>query len=381
MVLFFVFVYDLAYIQRRSYRLITLRNKIGQMLVMGFNGTEINDNSPVAQWLSSDGLGGVLLFDKDLATGLYGKNLKNQAQINQLINKLNYYSNRSPKYENLPLLTAIDYEGGAVDRLTNIDNCKPTLKASDLALLPEEELIEELTKMALTLKSLGFNLNFAPVVDLSLNNHEGIIGKLGRSFSANPDQVAQVASKFVEIFSHYGIGCSYKHFPGHGSAVGDTHEGFVDVTESFNVEELGPYYRLLKDQDKPVMVMTAHVINRHLDAQGLPATLSYKILSGLLRQTMGYDGVIISDDLQMHAIASHYSLEEALALTINAGSDMLIFGNQLGSITAPELIDCIEQLVLDKKVDSQRVDEAYKRIIHFKQQIRCKAPMPVVQEL
>lgn len=343
--------------------MISLRNKIGQLLIMGFEGTEINEQSPVAQWLKKDGLGGIIVFDKDLNTGRYGKNLINKSQIKQLLQQLNHYSNASP------LLTAIDYEGGAVDRLASVANFPPTIEAVDLAKLPPEDLKEKINTMALTLKSLGFNLNFAPVVDLSLNEEQGIIGKLGRSFSNNSDEVVRVARTFIEIFNEHGIACSYKHFPGHGSAVGDTHEGFVDVTESFQAEELYPYSQLLKDQDRPVMIMTAHVINRHLDSEGLPATLSHKVLTGLLRETMNYDGVIISDDLQMQAIADHYSMEEALRLTFNAGADMVIYGNQLGSHTAPEVIDCIEQLVLDKKIALERIDEAYARVLGFKQQV------------
>lgn len=349
--------------------MLTLRNKIGQMVIIGFEGSAIDEHSPVAQWLSNDGLGGVLLFNKDMRTGLYGKNLKNQIQIKQLINQLNQYAKGSNI--DLPLLTAIDYEGGAVDRLTQVEGCMPTLNAVDLASLSEEELEKQLIKMALTLKSLGFNLNFAPVVDLNLNEQKGIIGALKRSYSANPEQVVRVANKFVDVFGRYGIACSYKHFPGHGSAVGDTHEGFVDVSDTFQAEELIPYYQLLQSNDKAVMVMTAHVINRHLDNEGLPATLSYKILNELLRVTIGYDGVIISDDLQMQAIAHHYSLEESLCLTINAGADMIIIGNQLGMATAPDVINCIEQLVLHKKIDQQRIDEAYQRIVRLKNKIKC----------
>lgn len=351
--------------------MITLRNKIGQMLVMGFSGTEINDNSPVAQWLSNDGLGGVLLFDKDLSTNLYGKNLKNQAQIKQLIHQLNDYASRVSCYnEEHPLLTALDYEGGVVDRLTHIDGCMSTMRPAELAKLSLSEFNEEAGQMAITLSSLGFNLNFAPVVDLNLNDQEGIIGKLGRSFSADPELVVRVARQFVDVFNRFGVACCYKHFPGHGSAVGDTHEGFVDVTDSFHFDELAPYQSLLGDVYKPVMVMTAHVVNKHLDSKGLPATLSHEVLTGLLRETMGYDGVIISDDLQMQAIANHFSIEEALCLTINAGSDMIIFGNQLGAISAPEVIDHIEQLVLHKKIDISRIDDAYRRIARFKQQIK-----------
>ena len=338
------------------------------MLIIGFQGCEINEHSPVAQWLSNDGVGGVLLFDKELDTGLYGKNLKSQTQIKELTHQLNHYSANDAA---LPLLIAIDYEGGAVDRLSKIEGCMSTLTAVELAHLSDSALEEEFSQMASTLRSLGFNLNFAPVVDLDLNNQKGIIGKLKRSFSSDPAQIVRVARHFVDVFSRHGIACAYKHFPGHGSAVGDTHEGFVDVTDTYRPEELVPYQRLLQDVYKPTMVMTAHVINKHLDSKGLPATLSHEILTGMLRREMGYDGVIISDDLQMHAISNHYSLEESLCLSINAGADMMIFANQLGSITAPKVIDCVEQLVLHRKIDQQRIDDAYRRIMRLKQQINC----------
>lgn len=349
--------------------MITLRNKIGQMLIMGFNGCEINDKSPVSQWLSTDGLGGVLLFDKDLDTGLYGKNLKSLSQIRNLTQKLNHYDALSQG--DLPLLTAIDYEGGAVDRLTRVEGAMTTMKAIEMSRLSPDDLEEEFSQMASTLKDLGFNLNFAPVVDLLLNDQQGIIGKLGRSFSKDPAEVSRISQLFVEVFSRYGIACAYKHFPGHGSALGDTHEGFVDVTDTYQQSELTPYYNLLQGQHMPVMVMTAHVINKHLDSKGLPATLSEEILTGLLRKTIGFDGVIISDDLQMHAIAQHYSLEESLKLTINAGADMLIFGNQLGKHNARDIIDQIEALVQQKSIDPQRIDDAYRRVARLKQQINC----------
>lgn len=349
--------------------MLTLRHKIAQMIIIGFDGTELNELSPIAQCLSHEGLGGVLLFDTDVATGLVGKNIKNQTQVRQLIAQLNEYSKKC--FRHLPLLTAVDYEGGAVDRLANIAGCKSTMTALELATLSDDALDIELDQMALTLKSLGFNLNFAPIVDLNLNEQEGIIGKKKRSFSANPDVVVRLAAKFVEVFTRHGIACSYKHFPGHGSALGDTHEGFVDVTETFRVEELNPYYQLLRNVELPVMIMTAHVINRHLDSSGLPATLSHKMLTELLRKTIGYNGVIISDDLQMHAIAHHYSLKESLCLTINAGADMVIVANQLGTTTAPEIISCIEELVIEGGIDSARIEEAYQRIVHLKNKISC----------
>lgn len=354
--------------------MITLRNKIGQMLVMGFDGCDIHDKSPIATWLSSDGLGGVILFDQDASTNLYGKNLKSQTQIKRLTDQLNHYYHSAEvnfKNNDLPLLIAIDYEGGSIDRLSRVEGCMPTMNAHKMAQLSPEALHTELTQMALTLKSLGFNLNFAPVVDLHLQDQQGIIGSLQRSFSADPDEVVRLARTFVDVFHHHGIACCYKHFPGHGSALGDTHKGFVDVTNTFHEDELVPYYQLVRDVHQPTLIMTAHVVNKQLDNQGVPATLSHDILTGLLRKTMGYDGVIIADDLQMQAITDHYSLEDALCRTINAGADMLIFANQLAKITAPELIEIIERLVFEQRINQKSIEEAYRRIIRLKRQINC----------
>lgn len=342
----------------------TLRQQIGQMLIMGFDGTDINETSPVWQWLLTDGLGGVLLFDFDLAQNRPGKNISSQQQVSQLTQQLKACSSR---HNELPLFIAIDYEGGAVDRLKHIPGCPKTLTPAHLAQLPDNELTEQCQIMANSLRSLGFNLNFAPVLDLSLNKDAGIIGKLQRSFSDNPVEVARVAHRFVQIFDDYGIACCYKHFPGHGSAVGDTHEGFVDVTTSFHNKELEPYASLFRQDQPAAMIMTAHVINRQLDPGGLPATLSPTILTGLLRETMGYDGIIISDDLQMHAISHHFSIDESLRLTINAGADMIIFANQLGSISATDVIDRIERLVNSRAISPARIAQSWQRIVRVKQ--------------
>lgn len=338
------------------------------MLMMGFTGCEIDQHSPVVDWLKKDGLGGVLLFDYDITSHRYGKNLRDRDQIKRLTRQLNHYADSSAlTNEKAPLFIALDYEGGAVDRLAKVPGCHRTLPASEQALLSKDDFYKESYHMAETLKDLGFNLNFAPVLDLNLDNEQGIIGKLGRSFSSNPTQVAHAAKAFVHVFAQEGILCSYKHFPGHGSATGDTHLGFVDVTDHYQPKELEPYEILFKDQNIPVMVMTAHVINRQLDPSGLPATLSHDILTGLLREKMGYDGVIVSDDLQMQAISAHFSIEEALRMTINAGADMLIFGNQLGCHSATDVVDHIERLVYSGAIKSSRIDQAYLRILRLKQ--------------
>ncbi|KTD11242.1 glycoside hydrolase family 3 N-terminal domain-containing protein [Legionella jamestowniensis] len=342
-----------------------LRQQIAQMLIMGFSDTVISEKSPIKEWLKDNSLGGVLLFDYDLIHQRQGKNLVNRAQIKHLIDQLHQANNALGK-GTPPLFIAVDYEGGAVDRLKYIENCTKTVTPAELAKFSSINFQAEVHQMANTLHELGFNLNFAPVIDLDLNQEEGIIGKLKRSFSAYPEQVVNLATQFVEMFSNYQITCCYKHFPGHGSAVGDTHEGFVDVTETFQLSELEPYRIIFSKENIPTMVMTAHVINRQLDSSGLPATLSKTILTDLLRQELGFSGVIISDDLQMHAIAKHYAMDDALCLTINAGADMIIFGNQLDDVTPYEVIDKIEKLVHENKISKDRIEEAYDRIIGLK---------------
>jgi beta-N-acetylhexosaminidase len=344
------------------------------MLIMGFSGGDIDKHSPVVKWLQEDNLGGVLLFDIDLKTKSHGKNLQNTDQIKRLTGQLNRYAMRSQfDLPRTPIFIAIDYEGGVVDRLSNIDGCMKTMSALNQALLTDHDLYLEAGKMAETLKDLGFNLNFAPIVDLNLSTQEGIIGRLNRSFSDQPAEVIRAARTFVKAFSHYGITCAYKHFPGHGSAFGDTHHGFVDVTEVFDAKELLPYVSLLNDHSLPAMVMTAHVINRQLDKSGLPATLSFPVLSELLRQNIGFDGVIVSDDLQMQAISQHYPLDDVLKLTINAGADMLIFANQLGDITATEVVDKIECLVNSGAIDTNKIERSNQRILSLKDRVnRCE---------
>ena len=339
----------------------TLREKIAQMLIIGFPEQELQTNSKVVEWLKGDGLGGVLLFDFNMHTQSFGKNLKTRNQIQRLNQQLVHYNTGD-----LPLFIALDYEGGCVDRLKKIEGCMTTITPLEQANLSDDALRAEVNNMATTLSELGFNLNFAPVVDLNLNEERGIIGKLGRSFSTDPERVRKVALEFVRGFNAHGIACCYKHFPGHGSAIGDTHEGFVDVTDTYKPVELEPYSALFKTVNQHAMVMTAHVINRILDPSGLPATLSYPILTGLLREEFGFNGVIISDDLQMQAISNHYSLEESLLLTINAGADMVIFGNQLGENTATEVIDCIEALVSSGSIKLSRIQQAFERICTLK---------------
>jgi len=173
------------------------------------------------------------------------------------------------------------------------------------------------------------------------------------------------ASIFMDAMHRHGVLTSLKHFPGHGSSVGDTHKGFVDVTHLWKPVELEPYRLLNRKADT---VMVAHVFNRKLDAH-YPASLSRKTVEGILRKKLGFDGVVITDDLQMGAISQKYSLAQTLALAINAGDDILLFGNQLDpkKVVSPKtLVETIRLLVEQGKITPARIDTSYKRIRKLK---------------
>lgn len=350
----------------------SLRYQIAQMLLLGFEGKEIEDNNPIKRAIVEDGIGGVILFDYHFQTQQFDKNIQNPAQVrklNQALQILNQQAREQDHNPVLPLLISVDYEGGKVNRLKENYGFPPTISAKEAGTMSEEEVFQAANTMGETLKKAGFNLDFAPVVDIYVNHDNPILGKLDRCFSADPKKVSAYAKIYTQAFAKHGIHSVYKHFPGHGSSTEDSHLGFVDVTDTWQDYELQPYQDLFQDPQACQMIMTAHIINHKLDPSGLPATLSYKILTELLRERLHYEGIIITDDMQMKAIADHYDMKEAVALAINAGADMLIFGNQLSSTPqdSKDMIDFIESQVLNGKIALEYIQKAYSRIVKFKQ--------------
>lgn len=349
----------------------SLRYQIGQMLLLGFNGMQVDHNMPIAMAISKEGIGGVILFDYDFSSKQFVKNIQTPQQVlqlNQTLQGLNKQARAQDHLPFLPLLISVDYEGGKVNRLKETYGFPPTLSPEHVGRLSSNDALLTAEKMAETLKENGFNLDFAPVVDVNVNPNNPILGKLERCFSSDPKKVSDYAKIYTRAFAKHGIHSVYKHFPGHGSATTDSHLGFVDVTDTWQEYELLPYQLLSEDQDACHMIMTAHIINRNLDSSGLPATLSYPILTKLLREQLQFQGVIITDDMQMKAITDHYSLEEAVTLAINAGADMLIFGNQLCSTPqdSTSLIDFIESQVNKGHINLDTIEKAYARIVNFK---------------
>lgn len=349
----------------------SLRDKIGQMLIMGFQGKIINNHSPIANYIDQDNIGGVILFDFNQQDQVYDKNIENPEQLKKLdqqLQLLNQKANKKHHRNNLPLFISIDYEGGYVNRLHPRYGFPVIPSAKAVGKMSFSEAKTNAEVMAKTMEAVGINLNFFPELDVDVNPDNPIIGKLERSFSSSPEVVAQYAQIYTDQFLDNKIQCAYKHFPGHGSSTADSHLGFVDVTNTWSEQELIPFSQAISQPRHCDMVMIAHVVNRKLDETGVPASLSNNMINGLLRHDLKFDGVVITDDMQMKAISSYYGLATAITLSINAGADMLIFGNQL--VEKPqdpkELIDIIEQKVLSGDISEQRIDEAYQRIVKMK---------------
>ncbi len=356
---------------------VSLRDKIGQMLLIGFNGKKVNAQSPVVKMIENNNIGGVILFDYDFRTSQFDKNIESPAQVKQLNRDLQRFTaegNLKQHRPQLPLLISVDYEGGKITRLSEQYGFPATLSAANIGKKSVEDAEAQAASMAQTLKEAGFNLDFAPVLDVNVNPDNPVIAKKERSFSSDAATVARYASIYSRQFLNQNIQCVYKHFPGHGSSTKDSHLGFVDVTDTWQPYELEPYRQLLSSDDACGVVMTAHIVNRQLDASGAPATLSHTILTGLLRDQLHFNGVIITDDMQMKAISDHYGLEKALVLAINAGADMMIFGNNL--TVAPQdpeqLIDLIESKVKSGEISQKRINDAYQHIVVLKQSLENK---------
>lgn len=335
--------------------------KVGQMLMIGFRGTQAQPESYIANTISELNLGGVILFDRDVPTSTGGRNIANYEQTKDLVFQLKTYS------KELPLLVAVDAEGGLINRL------KPSLgfinipSAKTLGQDPATA-INSYWELARELDDLGFNVNFAPVIDLDTNPDNPVIGGLERSYSADPQTVATLARSMIAAHKSFGIITSLKHFPGHGSSDRDSHLGLADVTLTWNETELTPYEKLI-DGGAADSVMTAHIINKKIDPD-CPATLSEKIIQGILRQKLGFDGVVFSDDMQMGAIVDNYGFEDAIVSAINAGCDILVFSNNSAVYdeTMPyRAKDAILKAVRDGRISRNRIEQAHVRIQKMKQ--------------
>lgn len=342
---------------------ISLDAKIGQMLMVGFRGLEVDDDHFIVKDIRQRHLGGVVLFDYDVPTRQAVRNVASPSQVKALVDSLQSIAAQ-------PLLVAIDHEGGRVTRLKEQRGFPPTVSHQHLGALNDlEQTYAQAASMAESLAAVGINLNLAPVVDLCLNPNNPIIARLERCFSADPQVVAGHALRFIQAHRERGVGCTLKHFPGHGSSGEDSHVGLVDVTESWSPIELEPY-RSIIHAGQADAIMTGHVFNAQLDID-FPATLSHATLSDLLRNELGYDGVVISDDMQMAAIADSYGFDTAIQKALEAGVDILAFANNsvYEEDVATRANELIRRLVENDVIGEERILASYERIQRLKSKI------------
>lgn len=328
------------------------------MIMVGIEDrTSVTESDSLLTEIRQGRLGGILLFEKNINP------TDSKNKLKELIKNLK-------EQASIPLLVSIDEEGGKVHRLKPKYGFVPMPSASYLGKLNNGDSTMHYNRiLAAELTELGINFNYAPSVDLSVNPENTVIVKRERSFSENPDLVSKHALLCIKAHHEKGVKTILKHFPGHGSSTGDSHFGIVDVTDSWDFKELFPYYTILKSGTCDA-IMTAHIINRNWDTTYLPATLSANVVTGMLRNLLGFKGVVFSDDMQMHAISKNYGFERSLELSINAGVDIVMYGNNVSKkdkpVSATEVHKAIRQLVSDGKISQKRINEAYSRIMALK---------------
>ncbi|MFN3981166.1 MAG: glycoside hydrolase family 3 protein [Caldilinea sp.] len=339
---------------------IDLRRKLAQMVLVGFRGLSLDENNPIVIDIHNRNIGGVVLFSYDVALQQWNRNIESSAQVAALNASLQDLAAT-------PLIIAVDQEGGRVARLNERFGFPPTLSAQELGERNDPAFTyEAAAQMARTLKAVGVNHTFAPVVDLNTNPDNPIIGAIGRSFSADPSVVIEQAAAFIRAHRDHGVTTTLKHFPGHGSSRDDSHLGFVEVTDVWQPVELEPYRQLIA-RNLVDAVMTAHVFNAQLDPDSV-ATLSQPIITGILREELGFDGVVFSDDMQMGAIADNYGFEDAVVRTVEAGVDVIAIANNLvfDPEIATRIIELLAAAVADGRLSEARIDASCRRIMALK---------------
>jgi beta-N-acetylhexosaminidase len=260
-------------------------------------------------------------------------------------------------------------------RLSSRAGYAPTPSAQDMGEAGDLAVTErEAERLGAALREAGINWNLAPVVDVAVNPGNPAVVALGRAYSSDPVEVTAHARAFIRGMHAAGVLTALKHFPGHGSSLGDSHHGFTDVSDTARPDlEVYPFQALIA-AGLADAVMPAHVFNRNLDAWH-PASLSWHTIKRLLRGRLGFKGVVVSDDLLMGAISQHYGLEEAAFLALRAGVDVLLVSENTGgrdSRTAARVVTAIQRALDDGRLTRATVRAALKRV----DALRARIPPP-----
>lgn len=326
----------------------TLHEKVCQMMFVTPEELTGEDGVTVAgdatrQALENYPVGGIVYF---------AKNLESQDQVKEMIDN-------SQKYSSIGLFVATDEEGGVVNRL--MDTVGTTYIGSMYYYKDDgdETAYENAYTIANDMSALGFNLDFAPVADVWSNPDNTVIGE--RAYSDDYAQAAELVGNAVKGFNDGGVMCTLKHFPGHGDTAEDSHysSAYVHRTkEEIMADEMQPFRSGIEAGAEFVMV--GHLIVPDIDE--VPAILSYKIATGILRDELKFEGVAITDSFEMESIADNYSVDDAVVMSVKAGMDMILQPKDMVSA-----VNSIEQAVADGELSEDRIDESVRRILTLKE--------------
>ena len=326
----------------------TLHEKVCQMMFVTPEELTGEDGVTVAgdatrQALENYPVGGIVYF---------AKNLESQDQVKEMIDN-------SQKYSSIGLFVATDEEGGVVNRL--MDTVGTTYIGSMYYYKDDgdETAYENAYTIANDMLALGFNLDFAPVADVWSNPDNTVIGE--RAYSDDYAQAAELVGNAVKGFNDGGVMCTLKHFPGHGDTAEDSHysSAYVHRTkEEIMADEMQPFRSGIEAGAEFVMV--GHLIVPDIDE--VPATLSYKTATGILREELKFEGVAITDSFEMESIADNYSVDDAVVMSVKAGMDMILQPKDMASA-----VNSIEQAVADGELSEDRIDESVRRILTLKE--------------
>lgn len=324
------------------------RIKIGQRLVVGFPGTEVDDE--LEELVQKYKIGNFILFKH---------NIVDADQTKCLCKKL---QELSIKHTGNPAFITIDQEGGMVTRLG--EDCVNIPGAMALAALDDEEKIYQAGKMTgEQLKALGINFNLAPVADINSNMDNPVIGV--RSYGDDPKWVAKCSLAMMKGLLDAGVLTSAKHFPGHGDTNVDSHLGLPRVEktlEEIQQCELIPFQALV--DSKIPAITTSHIIFPALDEEGLPATMSRRIITDLLKKTMGFEGLVISDCMEMSAIKKYYGTIEGIKKAIGAGVDLVFISHTME--VAREASDTLTKMLENGELSLNEMDASIHKIQNYK---------------
>lgn len=328
---------------------------LGAMIMTGFRGSALAANDEFMKFVSEGKAANFILFDRDVTTNAE-RNIQSAAQLRALTAALH-------KAAGVPIFIGIDQEGGQVRRLRPQKGFMDLPSAQRMGQGNIHDTYAIADALGHELIELGINLDLAPVVDVDSNPFNPAIGKLGRAFNTDPALVARHALAFGQGLAKNGVVPVLKHFPGQGCAEKDTHLGMTDISRCWNPNtDLLPYAEIFK-AGWPGMVMVGHLFIEGLDPK-YPATLSRNIITGLLREGLGWHGVVISDDLQMKAISGNYDLEEAIRLAVEAGIDIILLGNNLewdGELPQ-KAFAALKKLLAEGKLSEDRIRQSWERI-------------------